>query len=619
MTTRKGSSDELKPADEKALKSLRQFIRTRGAEYLKDPNISSIGVGYKVTEGKATGEIALQFTVDQKVAPEALESMDTVPIPETIVVDGVSVPTDVLERSYEPAFRIVAEAEPPQAKVRLDPVLPGVSVAHSKGSAGTIGCIVYDKTDGTPLVLSNWHVLHGSGGRLGDTVVQPGPHDDNRVERNHLGILKRSHLGPAGDCAVASIEGRGIVPEILGIGTAPQELGEPEIGDKVLKSGRTTGLTHGVVRRIDVIAKLHYGAEGEHAIGGFEIGPDPQNLPEDGEISRGGDSGAAWIFKNADGKPGTVLAGLHFAGETGASTDEHALACLPESVFEKLEITLLPPNPGTVAEAAGNGYAPGFLSTRLDPPTLGPSLKEDAVLLEGSEIIPYTHFSVAMSRSRRLARWVAWNIDGAALKKISRRGINFSKERRIPAEFQCGDELYSGNRLDRGHVARRADLLWGDRAEAERANKDSFFFTNITPQIEDFNQSSQNGVWGRIEDAVFSDVDVEDLKVSVFGGPVFLDDDRLYRNVPLPREYWKVLAFTDQGELKCRAFLLTQNLNQLEALELDEFRVFQVTVSEVEERTRLGFPDELRAADTFTAPESLEARKPLDSPANIRW
>jgi hypothetical protein len=83
-------------------------------------------------------------------------------------------------------------------------------------------------------------------------------------------------------------------------------------------------------------------------------------------------------------------------------------------------------------------------------------------------------------------------------------------------------------------------------------------------------------VWGRIEDAVFADVDVTDLKVSVFGGPVFQDDDRVYRGTGFPREYWKILAFIEQGQLKSRAFLLTQNLDQLEALELDEFRVFQV-------------------------------------------
>ena len=271
------------------------------------------------------------------------------------------------------------------------------------------------------------------------------------------------------------------------------------------------------------------------------------------------------------------------------------------------------------ARAADLGYSADFLGQQVAPPTIDDALLDDTVLLDGSEIVPYTHFSLALSKSRRFARWVAWNIDGGTLKKISRTGIRFIKDARIPAEFQNGDELYSSNRLDRGHLARRADLLWGPLSDAKKANTDSFFFTNITPQMDDFNQSSKNGVWGRIEDAVFADVDVEDLKVSVFGGPVFQDDDRVYRGTPLPREHWKIIAFVEQGQLKSRAFLLTQNLSQLEALELDEFRVFQVSVAEIEARTQLRFADELRNADAFAAPEAIGDRQPLDDSADIQW
>lgn len=606
--------------NEQLLASLRQFIRTKGADYLEDPNITSIGVGHKVVDGKQTGEIALQFTVGEKAAPEALEALNTTPIPEAIVVDGVAVPTDVIERNYRPSFRAVAEVEPPATKVRLDPIRPGVSVGHFRSSAGTIGCIVYDRHEGTPMILSNWHVLHGESGALGDAVVQPGPHDDNRVNANGLGKLLRSHLGVAGDCAVATIEDRGFTTAIQSLDVTPDQLGEPEIGDKVVKSGRTTGVTHGKVRRVDVIAKLSYGSAGTHAIGGFEIGPDPDNPPADGEISRGGDSGAAWIFKTPDGGLTTVLAGLHFGGESGDSPDEHALACLPQSVFEKLEITLRPPAAAPEgAEDVPEGFASDFLGPHIGLPTLAADLDSDAVRLAGSEVIPYTHFSLSMSMSRRFARWVAWNIDGAGLVKLSRTGINFIKDPRVPADVQTGDELYSGNRLDRGHIARRADLVWGEPDEAARANKDSFYFTNITPQMDDFNQSSKNGVWGRIEDAVFADVDVDRLKVSVFGGPVLQDDDRAYRGIRLPREYWKIIAFVEQGQLKSRAFLLTQNLIQVEALELDEFRVFQVAVTEIEERTSLQFADTLRQADTLVVPESVGDRRPLEDPSDIQW
>jgi endonuclease G, mitochondrial len=224
-----------------------------------------------------------------------------------------------------------------------------------------------------------------------------------------------------------------------------------------------------------------------------------------------------------------------------------------------------------------------------------------------------------MKASRRFAFWVAWNIDGGAFKALSRNGIKFLKDARVPENLQTGDELYVNNDLDRGHLARRADLVWGSLPVAKKANIDSFFFTNITPQMDDFNQSSREGVWGRLEDAVFADVDVEDLRVSVFGGPVFHDDDRVYRGVQLPREYWKVIAFRESGRLTARAFLLTQSLDQLEALELDEFRVFQTSLAELEARTSLTFPDVLRDADTLAVPEALDRRAPLEGTDDIRW
>ncbi|MFF5790632.1 DNA/RNA non-specific endonuclease [Paeniglutamicibacter sp. NPDC012692] len=268
------------------------------------------------------------------------------------------------------------------------------------------------------------------------------------------------------------------------------------------------------------------------------------------------------------------------------------------------------------------GYAPDFLGNRIDVPALDPSIEDDAVRWEGSETIPYTHFSLALSRTRRFARWVAWNIDGAGIKLLSRSNLDFTKDPRLPAETQTGSELYAGNRLDRGHIARRADLLWGDTAEALQANKDSFYYSNITPQMDDFNQSSQQGVWGRLENALYADVEVEGLRVSVFGGPVFRDDDRIYRGTALPSEYWKLLAFRENGVLKARAFLLTQDLDQLRAvLALDEFRVYEITLAELEDRTQLRFPRALHDADPVPAPAIAlpGQRKPLARTADIHW
>ncbi|MGW5054134.1 DNA/RNA non-specific endonuclease [Actinokineospora sp. NPDC004072] len=596
--------------------ALRAFIRLRGSDYLRDPNVTSIGIGHKVRGGERTDEVCVQFTVGAKAEPEALGALATALLPESIEIAGVAVPTDVLERTYRPAFRLVEASPPEPRKSRVDPVRPGVSIGHPEITCGTAGAVVYDQETGTPYLLSNWHVLHGPDGALGDTVVQPGTHDDNRVAQNAVGVLARSHLGVAGDCAVVAVAGRGLDPSVLDLDVVPTDLGDPELGDLVVKSGRTTGVTHGIVRRVDVLARLDYGgAVGAREIGGVEIGPDPDARPADGEISRGGDSGAVWLIR-ADGKPTGVLAGLHFAGEGGGDPDEHALACLPKSVFDKLGITLRPP--AAVVAAPPRGYDPGFLGLPVDAPDLDAGA--EAVVLDGSTTIDYTHFSLALSAARGFAFWVAWNIDGSGLRKLPRSGIEFVKDPRLPADAQHGDELYRGNRLDRGHLARRADLLWGPPEEADRANRDSFFFSNITPQLDAFNQAARNGLWGRLEDALFEDVEVDHLRVSVMAGPVFGADDRVYRGVAVPREFWKVIAFAEGGLLRASAFLLTQNLNRLESLDLDEFAVFQLPITEVGERTGLRFPTALTEADTAPVHAASDtAPPPLTGQADIRW
>lgn len=266
-----------------------------------------------------------------------------------------------------------------------------------------------------------------------------------------------------------------------------------------------------------------------------------------------------------------------------------------------------------------HGFDRSFLTTTLDVPTLNTEQEVEAVIIGGSPIIDYTHFSLTLSNTRKLAYWVGWNIDGTSMQRLSRTGLNFTKDPRIPEHYQAGNDLYANNRLDRGHLARRADLTWGADTEAAQANKDSFYFTNITPQMDDFNQSGQAGIWGRLENALYEDVDLDNLRCSVFAGPVFHTEDQHYRGYQIPVEYWKLILFTQGGQLKARAFLLTQDLDRLQVLmALDEFRVYQLTVAELEERTGLTFPAPVHEADDLQLAQS-SIRHPLDAVSDIRW
>jgi endonuclease G len=497
--------------------------------------------------------------------------------------------------------------------------VPGVSVCHPKGTAGTLGAIVYDRQTGAPCMLSNWHVLHGEHGRIGDEVVQPGPFDDNRVGRNRAGVLVRSHLGPAGDCAIARIENRDFDPTVYELGVKAKRIARPELGDLVVKSGRTTAVTAGIVRRVDVIAKIPYDGIGARNIGGFEIGPLEGAEPEY-EVSMGGDSGSVWLAAEKSGgklRATDVMVGLHFAGEGQGESDEHALACYAHSVLEKLEATLEPSeNVDSASEAAGAGYDPDFLGIRIDVAGVPASKKADVVRFDSSDLIPYTHFSVCLSASRRFAHFVAWNIDGERLKAYGRKGLDFKLDPRIDAELQVDNDLYVSNKLDRGHIARRADLVWGPKAEAQRANRDSFYFTNIAPQHIAFNQSDAGGLWGELEDAIFEDLSVERARLSLMGGPIFKKNDPVYRGVRIPRSFWKLIAFVDAEDqtLKVKAYVLTQDdlLHDIEAFELDPFRMYQVSLKELAELAKLDF-SHLAAHDTLEpeelTPEGQPARR----------
>lgn len=201
------------------------------------------------------------------------------------------------------------------------------------------------------------------------------------------------------------------------------------------------------------------------------------------------------------------------------------------------------------------GYDPGFLRVRLDLPAPG----VPTVLLD------YVHFSVRQLPARRLAAIVGVNINGPELRPLVREG-RWHLDVRIPQDQQAGADLYRNNSLDRGHLVRRLDPVWGAEETARTANQDTFTYTNAAPQVADFNQGKD--LWLGLEDHVLDHADAFDARISVFTGPVFRDDDPLYRGVRIPRKFWKIAAWTNDGKLGAAGFVLDQS-PMLEPAELE--------------------------------------------------
>ena len=210
------------------------------------------------------------------------------------------------------------------------------------------------------------------------------------------------------------------------------------------------------------------------------------------------------------------------------------------------------------------GYNAEFLTTRLPlpAPPAGTLIRE----------LLYTHFTVLLDPARRLAIATGVNIGGEQLVTVD-RGDDWHLDSRIPLYEQAGEGVYARNDLDRGHLVRRQDPVWGDKTIARRAKYDTFAYTNAAPQAEAFNQSKQ--LWIGLEDHVLTYARTNGNRISVFTAPVLSAEDPIYRGVKIPQAFWKITAWTMtmQGStvLHAAGFVLDQS-PQLEDIDLDTVR-----------------------------------------------
>lgn len=216
--------------------------------------------------------------------------------------------------------KVGKSASPTWLQSRRRPLCIGVSIGHPDVTAGTLACFVRRPGDAELGLLSNNHVIADeNNAEIGDPILQPGK-ADNGKKKDAVATLaaftkiKKTKPNLA-DCAWATINPNIEVDtrKVKGAGKLSTPVPrDPEIDMEVLKLGRTTGLTRGVITAIAV----------DQLMVGFEFGPaqfDGQveiQTIEDNPFSQGGDSGS--MIMSQDNEPVALLfAGSDSGGDTG--------------------------------------------------------------------------------------------------------------------------------------------------------------------------------------------------------------------------------------------------------------------------------------------------------------
>jgi endonuclease G len=311
------------------------------------------------------------------------------------------------------------------------------------------------------------------------------------------------------------------------------------------------------------------------------------------------------------------------------------------------------------------GYDRKFLGPSVALPRVVSQKLGKVLLLPGEKReLKYWNYSVVMNRDRGLAYFSAANVDAASfLGNRDAEGDTWFRDTRVDAvdaAAQIGQEFYkkqktfeadrTDNPFDQGHLTRRRDLQWGaDADEAKRNGDDSYHYTNCAPQHWQFNQASRaSGIWFRLEDAAIESLAGGATRLCVINGPVFdaprskaatdgqlhLDlkgkrvPDGTFGGIRIPKQFFKLIAYMAGGELRARAFVVTQEdllasverHRPAEALSELEVRLYQVRIADLQRLTGLNFGT-LARHDAKPAQESTALREgvPISDEAELQF
>ena len=291
-------------------------IKRKYEEFLlRRRNVIGVGVGFRHRTGRLVfDEICVCVNVVRKEPVEHLRSADI--IPEFLEVAC----TDVNEVGYIVPIGYYLRR-------RHRPAFGGVSIGHYRCEcAGTLGGLI--KIGEKDYVISNNHVMALENKALqGDPILQPGPLDGGTYPRDVIGRLEKFVKIKFGygdnlvDAALAlPLEG-GVIGRIYGLGV-PNGVIRPTLGMNVVKCGRSTGITEGIITEIDSTVIVRYRSGDARFIDQIKIERGY------GRFSLPGDSGS--LILSRDRK----IIGLLFAGSRDVDV---TYANVFENVVRKLE------------------------------------------------------------------------------------------------------------------------------------------------------------------------------------------------------------------------------------------------------------------------------------------
>ena len=193
---------------------------------------------------------------------------------------------------------------------------------------------------------------------------------------------------------------------------------------------------------------------------------------------------------------------------------------------------------------------------------------------EKKEIVTHTAYTLSYNENHEQADWVAYLLTKAHTIPVVDRGNNFLPDPLV-ASGTADDDDYLKSGFDRGHLAPAADMKW-----SEQVMKESFYYSNMSPQIPSFNR----GIWSALEEQVRNWAKEYD-SLYIVTGPVLKNKNKVIgpHKVTVPEYYYKVvLQYSSSGQ-KGIGFLLPNAASSM------PLKNFVVSIDSIEKISGIDF------------------------------
>lgn len=222
------------------------------------------------------------------------------------------------------------------------------------------------------------------------------------------------------------------------------------------------------------------------------------------------------------------------------------------------------------------------------------------VTMDGVQILNY---ALEWDNTKRHANWVAFTFDTTTSADNVKRTDAWSVDPKLPAEMQVQESDHKNDGFDKGHLCASEDRVY-----LKEANDQTFYYSNISPQLKDFN----GGFWRKLEtrvqtwgrstaDGVYDKVYVtkggtlnkllKNFKgTTVDGGTPTTDANGFtIHGLACPEYYYMAVLSQKDDVFHAIAFLVPHKEGMTKNPSSDELKEYVVSVDKLEEETGIDF------------------------------